>query len=185
MVPVWGWGALLCLVLKAHHSPSQSLRCCSAHSGELGGCSNRTGLPALCSTAAGLTLTGIMADSHHTWEVERNEKEKGKWKQEKWVESVPFYCWFVSTNAGGTEWENINTCVRSNVKVHPALCSGWCNADMTWTDSPWVIRVFECQAACLPLFLNWDICMLSEHVSHHWWFELLPPPQSNIEEHAG
>lgn len=38
-----------------------------------GGRGNHTDLPALCSTAAELTLTGIMADSHHRW----NEKEIG------------------------------------------------------------------------------------------------------------
>lgn len=50
----------------------------------------------------------------------------------------------------------------SNVKVSPTLCSGWCNGDMTRTDSPWMIRVFECQVLAL-WFFNSDICMLSEH----------------------
>lgn len=113
---------------------------------------NRTGLPALCSTVAGLTLTGIMADSHHTWEVGRNEKEKETGKLEEWAESARFCCWFVSTNAGLHSEKTSTLSVWSNVKVRPTLCSGWCNCDMTWTDSPWVIRVFECQAVAVFFF---------------------------------
>lgn len=54
MVPVWGWGTLLCLVLKAHHSLTQSLSLCGAHSR-----GNRTGRTTLCSATAALVLTGI------------------------------------------------------------------------------------------------------------------------------
>lgn len=47
--------------------------------GGWGGRSNRAGLAALCTTAVGLTLTGIMADSHRTLVVGRGKKEQ-EWR---------------------------------------------------------------------------------------------------------
>lgn len=131
MVPVWGWGALLCVVLKAHHSPTQSLHRCSARSrGDRG---NRTGLPALCSTVAGLMLTGIMADSHHTCEEERNEKEMEAENGEiGWISSVLLL--IRQTNAGSLNKKTPTLSGWSEVRL--TLCSGWCNGGLTWTDVP-------------------------------------------------
>ena len=87
-----------------------------------------------------------MADSHHTWEVGRNEKEMDA---ENWRNGLnqPGFTVDLSAQTPSLHSEKTSTLsVWSNVKVRPTLCSGWCNADMTWADSPWMIRDFECLA---------------------------------------
>lgn len=77
------------------HSVPPPLQC-----SQQGARGNRTGLPALCSAAAGLMLTGIMADSHHTCEEGRNEKEMEAEKWRSGLNQVGFTvdlshkCWF-------------------------------------------------------------------------------------------
>lgn len=163
MVPVWGWGALLCVVLKAHHSPSQSLHRCSAHS--RGGRGNRTGLPALCSTAAGLTLTGIMADSHHTWEERRNEKEI---EVENWRNGLNQPDFTVDLSA------QIRSVKTSTSKCDQMSKSAWPCAlgDVMgiWLEqtvpehSPSMIWVSECQTLCT----IWTV------LNRCCWIQLLP-----------
>lgn len=106
MVPVWGWGALLCMVLKAHHSPTQSLHRCSARSrgpGVIAQAFQHSALlqPGSCWPA--LWLTVIIP-------VRRGEMKK-RWKLKSgevgWIKSVLLLilshkCWF-------TQWENSNT----------------------------------------------------------------------------
>lgn len=133
MVPVWGWGALLCMVLKAHHSPTQSLHRCSARSRGPGVIAQAFQHSARCSRAH--------ADRHYGWQSSylwggEKWKRDGSWKVEKWAKSSWFYCWFVT--------QMLVYPVRKQQHFHcdqmsksTRLCSGWCNGDMTWTESVW------------------------------------------------
>lgn len=47
-------------------------------------------------------------------------------------------------------------------KSAPTLYSGWRNGDMTWADSPWMIKRIECQAVAFCCF-DRNILMPSEH----------------------
>ena len=142
MVPVWGWGALLCLVLKAHHSylSVPPPRQCS----QQGGRGNRTANPALCSTAAGLTLTSIMADSHHTWEEGRNEKEMEAENCRNGLNQPSSAVDLSAQTPVYTVRRHQHFLCDHMSKSAWPLCPGWCNGDMTPTDSCWMIRVFGC-----------------------------------------
>lgn len=114
MVPVWGWGALLCVVLKAHHSPSQSLHRCTARSRGAGVIAQAFQHSAQLQPGSrwpALWLTVIIPERRAKW------KGDGSWKLQR--RPAQLYCWFVSTNAGLRSKKTSTLSVRSDVKVCP------------------------------------------------------------------
>lgn len=136
-----------------------------------GGRGNRTGLPALCSTAAGLTLTGIMADSHHTWEEGRNEKEMEAENCRNGLNQLSFTADLSAQMPVYTVRKHQQFQFDQMSKSLRPLCSGWCNGDMTWTDSHWMIRqwLFAVFAGASVCFLNTLSCCHSfSSWVEHW-----------------
>lgn len=179
MVPVWGWGALLCIVLKAHHSPSQSLHRCSARSRGAEVIAQAFQLSARLQPGSrwpALWLTVIIP--------ERRGEMKRRWKLKTgemgWISLLS--CWFVSTNAALHCEETSTLAVWSNVKVRPTLSSGWCNVDMTWIDSPWMIRDFWIPGSGCLLFQKGDLYAIWTL----WGAALIPVAATSwAEEHTG
>lgn len=116
-----------------------------------------------------------MADSHHTWEVGRNEKEMEAENRRNGL-NQPGFTVDLSAQTPSLHSEKTSTLsVWSNVEVRPTPCSGWCNGDTTWADSPWMIRDFECLAFFFFLtgisvcYLNTVSCCCCHNVSS--WVE--------------
>lgn len=161
MVPVWGWGALLCMVLKAHHSPSQSLHCCSARSRGAGVIAQAfqhsaqlqpgSRWPALWLTVITPERRGEMKRS---WELKTGEMG--------WISPVLL---LICQHKGRfTQWENTFT-------FSVIECRSLFNTVLWWLyDNPWMIKVFECQSVAVTVI---SVCYLNI-LSCCCWFQSLP-----------